>query len=317
MNFEAFKAKYQKVPVVHYPHSVGGGPMVSVCVQTYQHASFIRECLDGILMQQTDFPFEILLGEDESNDGTREICIEYAKKYPDKIRLFLHSRANNIAINGKPTGRFNFVNNLFSANGKYIALCEGDDYWIDPLKLQKQVDFLEANPEFSICFHWVKILWENEKILKESFYEGPSTFSLKEYVEKKKYNIRTSTLSICYKALSLQQMRLYKSGVMDLPNGDYTLCALVLTAGKAYVMPEYMGVYRRHAGGASNNFQSDSWVKSRLGTFKMLLRSKQLDLNTKYFLVKRIYEIYSWSNIYVRYFTKFLHLFRVKRLRRS
>jgi len=313
MNFEAFKAKYQKVPVVHYPHNVPDQPMVSVCVQTYQHASFIRECLDGILMQQTDFPFEILLGEDESSDGTREICIEYAEKHPDKIRLFLHSRANNIAINGNPTGRFNFMHNLFSARGRYIAICEGDDYWIDSFKLQKQVDFLEANPDFSICFHWVKILWENEKIPKESVYEGPSTFSLKEYVEKKKHNIKTNTLSICYRALSKQQMWLYNSWVLDLPNGDYTLCALVLTTGKAYVMPEYMGVYRKHQGGVSNNFQSDSWVKSRLGTFKMLLRSKQLDLKIKYFLVKRIYRIYSWTNVYVRYLTKVIHFLHSKR----
>src|SRR5690606_4409195 len=113
-------------------------PVVSVCVQTYQHAPYIRECLDSILMQKTDFPFEILLGEDESSDGTREICIEYAEKFPDKIKLFLHRRENNIQIFGYPTGRFNFLTNLYSSNGKYIAICEGDDYWTDSDKLQKQ-----------------------------------------------------------------------------------------------------------------------------------------------------------------------------------
>jgi glycosyltransferase involved in cell wall biosynthesis len=133
-------------------------PIVSVCVQTYQHASYIRDALDGILMQKTDFAFEILLGEDESTDGTREICIEYAEKYHGKIRLFLNSRKNVIHINGLPTGRRNFMNNLKNARGKYIALLPGDDYWTDPHKLQKQVDFLEANPDFVICFHNVMVV---------------------------------------------------------------------------------------------------------------------------------------------------------------
>ena len=103
-------------------------------------------------MQQTDFPFEINLGEDESTDGTRETCIEYAQKYPDIINLFLNERKNVIYINGNPTGRWNFMNNIKNARGKYIALCPGDDYWTDDRKLQKQIDYLEANPEFSACF---------------------------------------------------------------------------------------------------------------------------------------------------------------------
>jgi len=137
--------KYQKVPVREYSNQVNKKPVVSVCVQTYQHVNYIKDCLDGILMQKTTFPSEILLGEDASTDGTREVCIEYAEKYPKKIRLFLHHRKNNIKINGSPTGRFNFLYNLYSARGKYIAICEGDDYWTDPYKLQKQVDFLDVN----------------------------------------------------------------------------------------------------------------------------------------------------------------------------
>ena len=99
MNFEEFRNKYQKVPVDEYPNTVLKDipkPMVSCRVSTYMHAPYIKQCLDGVLMQKTEFPFEIVIGEDESNDGTREICIEYAQKYPDKIRLFLHSRENNI-----------------------------------------------------------------------------------------------------------------------------------------------------------------------------------------------------------------------------
>src|SRR3954469_12007804 len=115
MNSEEFKKKYEKVRVEPFPNYVTEYPLVSVCVQTYQHVNYIKDCMEGILMQQTNFPFEILLGEDQSTDGTREICIEYAQKYPDKIRLFLHHRENNIKINGRQTGLFNFLYNFFSA----------------------------------------------------------------------------------------------------------------------------------------------------------------------------------------------------------
>src|SRR5690554_989135 len=152
MDLKHFKARYEHVKVQEHQNNVSENPMVSICVQTYQHVNFIEACLEGILNQKTNFQFEILLGEDSSTDGTREICIEYANKYPERIRLFLHHRENNIYIGGKPSGRFNFMFNLLSARGKYIALCEGDDYWTDPLKLQKQVEFLEANLEVGACF---------------------------------------------------------------------------------------------------------------------------------------------------------------------
>ncbi|MEZ4781129.1 MAG: glycosyltransferase [Flavobacteriaceae bacterium] len=118
-------------------------PLVSVVVGVYNHERFIKLCLNGILMQKTDFKYEIILGEDASTDGTREICKEYAKRFPDKIKLFLRSRKDVIYINGNATGRYNFIENLKACQGKYIALCDGDDYWTDPLKLQKQVDFLK------------------------------------------------------------------------------------------------------------------------------------------------------------------------------
>jgi len=140
----------EQIPVIHFQTSVTNTPLVSVSVVTYNHVEYIKKCIDSILMQKTKFSFEILLGEDESTDGTREICLKYATKYPEKIRLFLHDRKNVIFIDGKPTGRFNFIYNLEKANGKYIALCDGDDYWTDPYKLQEQVEFLEANKEYGL-----------------------------------------------------------------------------------------------------------------------------------------------------------------------
>ena len=93
------------------------------------------------------------------------------QRYPDKIRLFLHSRDNNIAVGGRPTGRFNSLYNLFSAKGKYIALCEGDDYWSFPNKLQKQVNFLEKNPVYSMSFSDCAIINAENKIIAKNKLE--------------------------------------------------------------------------------------------------------------------------------------------------
>lgn len=126
-------------------------PLVSVCVPTYQHINFISTCLDSILSQKTDFSYEILIGEDDSTDGTREICIEYATKNPDKIRLFLRRDEDKLIINGRRFGRFNHLQLYESARGKYICICDGDDYWVDDQKLQNQVDLLENYPDASLC----------------------------------------------------------------------------------------------------------------------------------------------------------------------
>lgn len=153
MTFNEFKNKYERVSVDHFPNSVSEKPSVTVCIHSYNHGDYIEQCLDGILMQKTNFFFEILIGEDNSSDKTREICIKYAKKHPTQIRLFLHHRENNIKIDGKPTGKFNFYYNLYNAKGDYIAIIEGDDYWSHPLKLQAQHDFMEQNKNCSFCFH--------------------------------------------------------------------------------------------------------------------------------------------------------------------
>ncbi len=132
-------------------------PIVSICCMAFNHASFIRECLDGFLMQEPptgilagDPWYEILIHDDCSTDGTEDIIREYAAKYPDKI-FPLYEQENQYS-KGKIIDAYNYDR----AQGKYIAVCEGDDYWTDPKKLQKQVDFLESHPEFSACWHRVK-----------------------------------------------------------------------------------------------------------------------------------------------------------------
>lgn len=120
-------------------------PLVSVVTITYNHAPYIAKCIEGVLMQRVNFPMEFIIADDCSTDGTREICEEYAAKYPDLIHV-LSSAGNVGAVENEQRA-------FWGARGKYIATCEGDDYWTDPLKLQRQVEFLETHPDFSVCFH--------------------------------------------------------------------------------------------------------------------------------------------------------------------
>ena len=142
-------------------------PLVSICCLTYNQALFIQKCLDGFLMQKTDFPIEILIHDDCSTDGTTEIIREYEAKYPDLI--FPLYEEENQYQQGK-AAEIDFYN-YRRARGKYIAYCEGDDYWTDPLKLQRQVDFMEANPEYSVCFHDCTVFntWSGEYANKTIF----------------------------------------------------------------------------------------------------------------------------------------------------
>ncbi len=234
--------KLQKVPVEHYDHKVPDKPLVSVCVQTYQHAKYIKECLDSILMQETNFNFEILLGEDESTDGTREICIEYAQKYPEKIRLFLHKRENVIYISGQPTGRFNVLYNLKETQGKYIALCEGDDYWTDPLKLQKQVDFLKSNNDYKLCFHRSYLLKGDEKEIFK-IPENKSSFKIVDLINNNNF---IATCSVVFKKPDNFQI---PEWFFNLPFADIALYYLIVQEDKMYCLPEFMSFYRIHENG--------------------------------------------------------------------
>ena len=199
LDFEAFKERYEKVPVEEYPNNVREAvpePVVSVHLLTYNHADYIREAIESVLMQEVDFPMEIVLGDDDSSDGTREICIEYAEQYPDLIRLQLHHRENNRKLNGAPTHLFQFYYNTFQLRGRYFAILSGDDYWTDPMKLQKQAYFLEDNDECVFIHHpWI------------SEYPEERSLSVDALIQKKKHlgksgNHRSTRLG-CYEQVPL------------------------------------------------------------------------------------------------------------------
>jgi glycosyltransferase involved in cell wall biosynthesis len=145
-------------------------PLVSISCITYNHAKYIRDALKGFLIQKTTFPIEILIHDDASTDGTTEIIKEYEKKYPDIIKP-MYETENQWNKGKKGSAVFNFPR----AEGKYIALCEGDDYWTDPYKLQKQVDFLEANEESGMVYTKVRYFYHSKNKYARKSWGGPAT----------------------------------------------------------------------------------------------------------------------------------------------
>lgn len=226
-------------------------PLVSVCIVTYNHEGYIGECLDSILNQKTNFKFNIILGEDCSTDSTRDICIKYAEDHPDKIKLYLRKREDVIYINGKATGRYNFIESLKSCKGKYIALCEGDDYWTDPYKLQKQVDFLEKNNSYSSCFHDVLVSGEinNKKIDRGKIFNKNdlNSVNIVDFLLSKYTLFHTSSFLFRSKFLE------FPSWFEEISCGDLPLFLIVISKGKSKRIKGVMGVYRKHKLGITNS----------------------------------------------------------------
>jgi glycosyltransferase involved in cell wall biosynthesis len=268
LDFEAFKEEYQKVPVEEYPNRVVETmpePMVSVHVSTYQHADFIHDCLEGVLMQETDFPVEIIIGEDESNDGTREICKEYADRYPEKIRLFLHRRENNISIHGQPTGRFQFMYSHFVARGRYLAICEGDDYWTDSSKLQKQVDFLEANEEYALVHHDACAVSSDGVEIRVS--ELPDKNKKNFTKEELMMGPYLLTMSLCLRG----NIEKYPEDLVRVLNADKFIISLKGNMGRGKYMGEIENSkYRVHRGSMWSSLKKEKKQYALFNTFKVL-----------------------------------------------
>ena len=212
-------------------------PLVSICCVTYNHENFIGDCLDGFVKQQTTFPFEILVHEDASTDNTAAIVKEYEKKYPHLFRC-VYQTINQFAIQNT------LAKILFPmARGKYIALCEGDDYWTDPLKLQKQVDFLEANEDYAICCHEVKILQEDGAEALYNNIEENTSFNINDLV----HNNFIAAVSCVFRVYEHHSP--LPSWYTGYAGNDYGLKLLNATKGKIYYIKDCMAVYRVHSGG--------------------------------------------------------------------
>lgn len=268
MNFKEFKGKYLKVPVVEYPNNrKDKDPLVTVKLVTYNHVGFIEQCLNSILMQKTNFDFEILIAEDDSNDGTRDICKRYADNYPDKIKLLLNSRENNISINGKPSGTFNSVYANFLISSKYISIIEGDDYWTDDFSLQKRVQFLEKNDDFVLCFHNAYAFWDEDKILKKKLVVP---FNLTTEISDKSF-LKTGmpTLTLFFRNKLVET---FEDDMLHIVSGDAVLRGKLGHYGKAMYLHDIKpAMYRVHNGGVYSSETYSKQAKFSIGAREYLI----------------------------------------------
>lgn len=209
--------------------------IVSVCMITYNHESYISDAIEGVLMQKTTFPFELIIGEDCSTDNTKSICLEYQQKYPEIIKLRLPEK--NLGV--MP----NFIQTLNAGSGKYIAICEGDDYWTDPLKLQKQVQFMEENDKYSFCFHNATIYYEDSNSSEDFNKNRKSRSYTTNDLLINGWFIPTASILLRTTMLPNPFPRWY----YDIYNGDYGLELLLSKKANFFYLNEKMCVYRKNA----------------------------------------------------------------------
>lgn len=230
-------------------------PLVSICCITYNHASYIRQCLDGFIMQECDFYFEVLIHDDASTDGTSDIIRKYQEKYPDIIKPIIQNENQWVKGLKGNNRRHNFPR----AQGKYIAMCEGDDYWTDPNKLQKQFNFMEANPEYSLCTHDFVIHYEHKDIpdiiasnkflyLKSKPIPGYPYFGY----DLKDFAIHLDGLHTATNFIKKDILMAELSKISaQVTSGDYLVKLLLLHKGKGCFIPDIMSVLRKNPGGVT------------------------------------------------------------------
>lgn len=245
-------------------------PLVSISCITYNHEPYIAQTLDGFLMQKTDFPFEVLIHDDASTDRTADIIREYEAKFPKLIKP-IYQKENQYS---KGFTSVSATWNFPRAKGKYIALCEGDDYWIDENKLQIQVDFLENNPEYGMCFHDAVVVNELENEVDSfSYHVIEKDYSATELFE----NWVVPTASMLFK----KEILCYK--LADRKNfiaGDIVLVEQACVYGKVHGFKKKMSVYRIQENGLT-------WSKERREKTLRLHPNHYIALKKNFPLIKK------------------------------
>jgi glycosyltransferase involved in cell wall biosynthesis len=272
--------------------SENGYPVISVCIATYNHEKFIAKALDSVLMQRGNFLLDVLVGEDGSTDNTAAIVRDYAQRHPEIIRAFFHDPADKLFINGRQTGRKNFLNNLREANGDYVALLDGDDYWIDENKLQKQLAHLEAHPSIVACCHAAIHVDEHDRVQDgymghHDVKGGQRNFTILDVLQKNP----VPALSVLFRNPRLSQ---FPDFFIKADMADWLLHMLNALRGDIHYVDEKMAAYRLHNAGVWANFRASTekvWL-SEIAVWQLALEEPILAEHVAY-IRKLIDEQYS------------------------
>lgn len=237
----------------------------TVCIHcmTYNHEKYLTDALEGFVMQKTNFPFVAVVIDDFSTDGTADILRKYEAKYPDIIKaIYLQE---NYYSQRKPKKPFL---DPYDSQSKYIALCEGDDYWIDPLKLQKQVDFLESHPDYSMCCHAAKVLNETTRNV-DTACERMTT---REYFPEDAFpKWQIPTASIMYRREPVMAYPIVRT--KDFTAGDVVLILRCMHVGRVWGFEDKMSVYRMNSGGVTSRPETDETRQRQCRHYEALLEN--------------------------------------------
>ena len=253
-------------------------PVVSVICNTYNHGKYIRQCLDSLVEQETDFPYEILVHDDASTDDTADIVREYEGRYPDKI-LPICQKVNQYSQKIKISFTFQYPR----VRGKYVAFCEGDDYWTDPHKLQKQYDLMERHPEVDICAHASIIVdAQSGNVIKtERRLDETGIIPAADVIRGGGRFVSTNTLF--YRSEILKNMPEFRR-MLDF---DITMQAHGALRGGMLYMPDVMSAYRAHVQGSwVNRMSKDSKGKiAHLKRVRAMLGQMDRDTNHRFWKI--------------------------------
>jgi glycosyltransferase involved in cell wall biosynthesis len=245
----------EPIPITEQEWPEGTLPLVHTRTMTYMHESYIRDCIEGILMQKTTFPVQVLIHDDASTDKTAEIVREYEQKYPCLIKSY-YQKENSYYKTDRHERRIEFTNWRI---GKYEAICEGDDYWTDPLKLQKQVDFMEANSDVSLVFtnRWIE---KGSKFIPSVYLK--KTYSTKDILSGFNFGIQ----SILFRHEHITNCYDYIEKVSKI-NADRLIPYLCSQKGKIVRLKDYTCVYRITGKGIATGRSKDKVFEMSMNDF--------------------------------------------------
>ncbi|MDQ0966193.1 glycosyltransferase involved in cell wall biosynthesis [Flavobacterium sp. W4I14] len=254
--------------------------IVSVCCITYNHEKYIAQAIEGFLLQKTVFPIEILIGEDFSTDNTRQIIQTYQNKHPNQIKILSGEKNAGAAKN--------LVNVLNHAKGKYLAFCDGDDYWTDAYKLQKQVDFLRNNQNFVACSHYSRVIDEMDETCYVATNPVPFEYTFHDLLMGRKEETRTATLMFrATKEFQDFGANHWYDNVSAVDN--FLKLYITSTSGrKLYVMPEIMSCYRIHQNGVWSMIDPKVRKRKMINDFNLFIENFKCSASQKKILL-RIY----------------------------
>ena len=279
--------------------------LVTIQCLTYNHKPYIRECLEGFVMQKTNFRFEVIVHDDASTDGTTEIVKEYAEKYPDIIKPFFESENQYSKHDGTIAGIMR--ENTY---GKYVAMCEGDDYWTDPLKLQKQVDFMESHPEYTLSHTAFEFYYQNNSAFKKFENKKTEEYSKDQLISAilndNSYRIQTNTALYPVSVFQdiLNENPFLFSGFFLM--GDTQLWCCLASRGKVHYLNDVTAVYRIADGSAcrslipkkNNRFHLSCWELRWYLFDKLKIKNYRLKIKITIYYIYTLLRYMLWDNEY-------------------